>query len=272
MKNKALFLFSFLIMQCSFIHASNEIDLAYKLRKNDRFKLEVITNQNISMEMMGQQMSIMQNSTLNQEILITETSEAGYTFETTYQRIQFKQNAMGMEIFWDSDQPETNDPIVQQIAASLNKTIGSVVTTSIDKRGLPLSTNRNEVIKEGNNITGFESGMMVVYAENPVKIGESWEVELKPDPESDFVITSTYVIEKVKGKVAHIQFDGIINGTQVMGQKATINGTIQGKTKVDLQNGWIIDATINQTLDMTMEQEGMQIPMKMSSFVEMISR
>lgn len=272
MKNTVLFICVLLTLPFSMLHAAKDIDLSYKLDKGSRFKMEIITQQTISMEMMGQQMSIIQNSTLNQEILITEKNETGYTFENTYQRIQFKQNAMGMEIFWDSDQPETEDPIVKQIAASLQKTIGSVVTTNIDNQGLPLSTNRSEVLKEGNNITGFESGMMVVYAGKPVAIAESWEIELKPDPNSDFIINSTYTLDQVKGKVAHIQFEGIITGSQIMGQKAEIKGSIQGKTKVDIQTGWIIDATINQTIEMSMEQDGTTIPMKMSSFVEMSSK
>jgi hypothetical protein len=261
-----LFLFSFQAF------SSKEIDLSYKLEKGKKYELEINNRQTISMNMMGQSMNLTQNIIINQEIHVADKIEESYTLALNYKRIRFNQNAMGMEIDWDSDNPATEDPISQQVAASLGKTIGTTVTAVIDFRGQPLSNNRSEVISEASNVSGFESGMMIVYAGKKVSIGETWQVSLKPDPNSDFVITSDYTLDEIKGKIAHISFTGTITGTQLMGEKAEISGTLSGKTQVETATGWIVSASINQNMEMEMEQQGTTIPMTMNSFIEMNSK
>ncbi|MDO8896689.1 MAG: DUF6263 family protein [Bacteroidales bacterium] len=254
------------------VFSAKEVDLSYKLEKGKKYAMEINNRQTISMNMMGQSMNLTQNIVINQEILVADKIEDSYTLELNYKRIRFNQNAMGMEIQWDSDKPATEDPISQQVAASLGKAIGTTVTAIIDLRGQPLSNNRSEVITEASNVSGFESGMMIVYAGKKVSVGETWQVSLKPDPNSDFVITSDYTLDEIKGKNAHISFSGNITGTQLMGEKAEISGTLSGKTIVELASGWIVSASINQVMEMEMEQQGTTIPMQMNSFIEMNSK
>jgi hypothetical protein len=254
------------------VFSAKEVDLSYKLEKGKKYAMEINNRQTISMNMMGQSMNLTQNIVINQEILVADKIEDSYTLELNYKRIRFNQNAMGMEIQWDSDKPATEDPISQQVAASLGKAIGTTVTAIIDLRGQPLSNNRSEVITEASNVSGFESGMMIVYAGKKVSVGETWQVSLKPDPNSDFTITSDYTLDEIKGKNAHISFSGSITGTQLMGEKAEISGTLSGKTIVELASGWIVSASINQAMEMEMEQEGTTIPMQMNSFIEMNSK
>lgn len=274
MKNKNRISLIAIVMLLSSIQAfsAKEVDLSYKLEKGKKYAMEINNRQTISMNMMGQSMNLTQNIVINQEILVADKIEDSYTLELNYKRIRFNQNAMGMEIQWDSDKPAPEDPISQQVAASLGKTIGTTVTAIIDLRGQPLSNNRSEVITEASNVSGFESGMMIVYAGKKVSAGETWQVSLKPDPNSDFVITSDYTLDEIKGKNAHISFSGIITGTQLMGEKAEISGTISGKTIVELASGWIVSASINQAMEMEMEQQGTTIPMQMNSFIEMNSK
>lgn len=250
---------------------SKEHNLAYKLEKGKKYQLEISNKQTISMSMMGQQMSLNQNSILNQEVVIADLSDNNYTMELSFKRVQFTQNAMGMEMKWDSDNPATDNPMSQQLGETLGKSIGTTITTIIDHRGMPISNNKSEVL--GNNtVSGFESGMMVVYAGKSVKVGDSWEVSLQPDPGSDFVIQSTYTLDEVKGKTAIISYSGTITGTQVMGESANVSGTISGKFQVETATGWVQSASVNQNLEMEMEQEGMKIPMKVSSFMEITTK
>lgn len=251
--------------------ASKEHHLSYKLEKGKKHQLEISNKQTISMSMMGQQMTLNQNSILNQEVVIADVADDSYTMEMSFKRVQFTQNAMGMEMKWDSDNPSTDNPMSQQLGEALGKSIGTAITTVIDRRGMPISTNKSEVMAN-NTVSGFESGMMVVYADKAVKVGDSWEVSLQPDPSSDFVIQSTYTLDAIKGKTATISYSGNITGTQVMGEKANVSGSISGKFQVETATGWVQSASVNQTLEMEMEQDGMKIPMKINSFMEITSK
>ncbi|MCK9290892.1 MAG: DUF6263 family protein [Bacteroidales bacterium] len=270
-KSYLLFSFVFLLKSIS-LFALQDIELSYNLKVNKKYALEIVSVQTITMELMGQTMTVKQQSTVDQEIRIADEINEGYKLEIESKRIQIKQNTMGMEFKWDSKYPETDDPMVKQLANQLIAAIESVTYTTIEKNGMPIHTEGSELQIDKGNISGFESGMMIVFPNKPIKPGESWETEFKPDSNSDFIITSTYTLEEIKGNQATISFDGTLSGSQIMGQNANISGNITGKSKIDIRTGWMIDSAVHQTIQTIIEQEGMQIPMKIDNFTEVVSK
>jgi len=248
--------------------------LTYKLEKGTKSEIEIKTNQNISMTMSGQSVNIKQDVTLNQSVEVTNvSSEGSIDFSIVYDRIRFKQNAMGMEVEWDSDNPEASEGnmMAQQIAAQLNKAIEKTVNATIDPLGNPITNNSSEVLGE-TNVSGFEMGMLVVFPDHEISVGDTWEVVTKPDPASDFTITASYKLDEFKGKTAIISFDGTVAGTEMHGTPAKLSGTITGKATIDGKTGWLISSTSMQTLEMEMEQQGQKMPMKMTSYTELSTK
>jgi len=253
---------------------AKSISLRYKLSKNQLFEMNISTRQTISMTMGEQSINILQNVTLDQDAKVADVTENNsFVMDITYKRIQFNQNAMGMEITWDSDNQSENEssPMVQQIAAQLNKTIGKTIQVGIDNLGNATSNNKSDVLGE-TNISGFETGMLVVFPENEVKVGDSWEVTVKPDPANDYSITSVYKLTAIKGKKALISFEGKVSGSEAGGSMAIINGSISGNSEVDIATGWLLKASVHQDMTMEMEQQGEQVPMKLSSFIELTTK
>jgi hypothetical protein len=273
MKTKSTIIF-LLILIPIFVHAQKNITLSYNLKKGHQYSLAIKNNQTITMDMMGQSMTLKQISETVQEITIADVDESNnITLNLTYRKMKLNQNAMGMEINYDSEKPdESSNPMVQQVAASLNEIIGKTVSLEIDRFGNAIKNNMSEMLDNNQSLAGFETGMLNVYSDKPVTIGESWVVSLKPDPQSDFVINSTYKLEGIKGKTATVSFEGAITGTEMKGQKASIKGTMIGRSQVDTQTGWVLSSTLNQVIEMEMEQEGTKIPMKMNSVIEMNSK
>lgn len=247
-----------------------DIKLAYRLEKGQQFALQINTRQNISLSMMGQSMTLNQNSNIVQLVNVLDKSDVGYTLELKYDHIVFKQNAMGMEIVYDSKKPDNANPMVAQLAETFEKSLQNSITARINTRGMPLSNNAKAVI--GNsNLTGFESGMMVVFPDHSLKIGQSWDVQLKPDPDSDFVISSTYTLESVKGNTAKLKYTGTIKGTEINGAKAVVNGELSGYMQVNTKTGWVIKAEMNQKIEMEVDENGMKMPMSLSIFTDITS-
>ncbi len=273
MKRSYFFLLIASILLSNNLLAGKEIKLSYQLKKGQKYALEIKNNQTITMSMSGQSMLLKQQMTMQQDVnILSVDSVNNQSLELTYKSILFKQNAMGMEIIWDSQNPDTTNPMNQQIEQSLGKMIGSAIVIVIDEKGNPISLDKGTAVSQQANLAGFESGMMVVYPDNKLSIGQSWQTKLQPDPKSDFIIESTYLLEEIKGKYATISFNGIISGTQIMGEKAVISGTISGKSEVELETGWVNTASVNQKLEMEMEQQGMKLPMQMSSFIEISTK
>jgi hypothetical protein len=226
------------------------------------------------MNMSGQSMVLKQNILLNQTAEILNISEEGnIEFEIAYDRIRFDQNAMGMEISWDSENPEAakDNMMAQQVAGQFEKALAEKINTTIDQYGNPVKTNSAEVI--GNSsVSGFEMGMLVVFPDHEISVGESWEVTTQPDPNSDFTVNSTYTLTNIKGSTASISYEGTITGTEMNGNEAKLSGTITGKADVNTKTGWLESATTMQNLEMEMQQQGQTVPMSLSSVIELSSK
>ncbi|MBK9290777.1 MAG: hypothetical protein IPM52_03995 [Bacteroidetes bacterium] len=257
-----------IVLMLPFVSLSaKDIRLSYKLQKGQQFTLQINNRQNISMSMMGQSMTLNQQANLTQVVSVAEKTDDGYKLELKYDHIVFKQNAMGMELKYDSKNPDPNNPMTAQLAENFKKSLENTITAVINERGMPVSNNAKDVV--GNtNLSGFESGLMVVYPDHSLKPGQSWDVQLKPDPASDFVINSTYKLESVKGNTAKISYSGTITGTEIMGASAKVNGTMSGNMEVNTTTGWLIKASINQNMEMEVEENGMKMPMSLSVFTD----
>jgi len=279
MKSKRIYQSLFLITLMVVVITSmafmpkKSIQLKYAFSQGAKYKLEIKTTQNISMNMAGQNMVLKQNVILNQTAdILTISEEGNIEFEIAYDRIRFDQSAMGMEMSWDSDNPEASkdNMMAQQVAGQFQKAMENKVSSTIDKYGNPVENNSAEVM--GNSsVSGFEMGMLVVFPDHEVSVGESWEVNTKPDPNSDFTVNSTYTLTDVKGSKAFISYDGVISGTEMNGSAAKLSGTITGKAEVNTKTGWLESSTTMQKLDMEMEQQGQTLPMSLSSVIELKS-
>ena len=279
MKSKKIFrtlflaVFAVAVLTTMAFMPKKSIQLKYNFNTGEKFKLEIKTVQNISMNMAGQNLVLKQNIILNQTAEILKISEEeNIEFEIAYDRIRFDQNAMGMEIKWDSDNPEASkeNMMAQQIAGQFEKALDKKINSTIDKYGNPVKNNSAEVM--GNtSVSGFEMGMLVVFPEHEISVGDSWEVSTQPDPSSDFTVNSTYTLTDIKGSKAFISYDGTVSGTEMNGNKAKLSGTITGKAEVNTKTGWLESATTMQKLDMEMEQQGQTVPMSLSSVIELKS-
>lgn len=269
-----LHLIAVLLLFNSSATAQKSLDLSYNLKTGQEFSLTINTNQTIQMEMMGQTMLIKQDIDNYQDVVVKEVKADGQiTLEYTYKRIKLHQDAMGMEITFDSDNMEEADnPMVQQVAASMNKVIGKAIQTTIDRFGNPLSNNISDVMPENSSVQGAETGMMTIFAGHPVQVGDSWEVETAVDMNSDMLIKSTYKLDEIKGKSARISFNGLVTGSEIGGNTAEVDGEITGIIELDIATGWTKSATIRQSMTMLMQEEGMSMPMTMSSVTELTSK
>ncbi|MFZ4462369.1 MAG: DUF6263 family protein [Bacteroidales bacterium] len=248
--------------------------LRYQLVKGSINKLNIDTKQVINISAEGQTMVMNQSIILDQTISVADVDATKLTsVEIIYDRVQFKQNMMGMDMQWDSDVKTPSDnPMVQQLESALRSTIGAKTSMTIDSRGNTIKNNVSDVLKDNSNLAGFEAGMMAVFPENPIAVGESWESTYQPDPSGDMKIVARYKLDDVKKGIAYISFDGTMKGSQMKGASAKIDGTMSGKSQINIETGWILSSTIIQSLNAEMEQQGMTIPMKISSTIEVSSK
>lgn len=253
-------------------YAQKSIELAYKLKKDQVFQITMETQQTIHMEMMGQEVEINQDIKLFQEAEVLDVDQEGnHTLSFRFRRIILDQDAMGMQVRFDSDNIEEADsPMAQQLAASMGEVIDKSVISTIDRLGNSLATNVDEVLPNGA-ISGAETGMMAVFPDRDVKIGDRWEVETRIDAVSDMAFINTFTLDDIKEQQAYISFEGNVSGSHVEGHAAKVDGSTSGSLIADINTGWTLSATIRQNMQMEVVENGVSMPMRMISLIEMRS-
>jgi len=81
-----------------------------------------------------------------------------------------------------------------------------------------------------------------------------------------------YTLKKVSGKKAIIGLEGIISGNGENDIIMNLKGTQSGDATVDLRNGWATQVSLDQEIKMDVNQNGMTIPMTISSTISKTSK
>jgi hypothetical protein len=115
-----------------------------------------------------------------------------------------------------------------------------------------------------NNLFGI---MFSMYPKNPVKIGDSWNVDPTVNVNGiNMTINITYTLAEIKNGLANITLDAVINSkgeikNSTMDIPVTMNGTEKGTIAINLSDGYMHNAAYKMDLDAVMEASGQKIPM-----------
>jgi hypothetical protein len=253
--------------------SQSAVNLMYKLPQGKVYELKVNTDQTITMDLMGQDMVINQLIEVYQDVEVLQVDlDGNHTMGYTYNRVKLNQNAMGMEVVYDSDEEvETDDMMVQQLVAALGDVVGSTVTTTIGRLGNPVKSALDEYLPKGANVSGAESGLLSIFPEMPVSVGDTWEVEIEIDVTVGFKVKTTFTLSEINGNDAIILIEGLVENTIHEDSTMYIEGDIAGKLTVDIPTGWTKSASYRQNMYMEMEEEGVRMPMKFVSVTELSS-
>ena len=272
--NKFFMILAMMLLLPGFVltsYAQKSIQLKYNLKKGDKYKSNMAMDQDISMNVQDQSMTISQDMNFEFSYLVKDVKADSFNLSTTIDAISMKQTVMGMEIVYDSKDTSTyNNPVVgTKVSDEMNKIIGVTVTTTISKNGNVGSVDLGS-IETDNEIAGNmkSSFSQAVYPDHKIKVGESWTNDITTKGLAEMNMHMTYTLNKITRKQAEIGVKGTIDSPDT---DAKLKGTITGNMTVDRKTGWVIHSTFDQDFDMQMEQNGMSFPASISGSYEINS-
>jgi len=250
--------------------AQKKVMLKYNLTKGDKYTTHVNLNQDITMTAQGQTINMNQIITSDISTDITEVTPKIIKTSNKLDKMTMKQNMMGQELNYDSSDPSTYaSGRGKQIGDVLNKIIGKSYGITMDHFGNISGYDLSELIKSGGQVSGsIKSGnSYVIFPGHKVKVGDSWQADIKPMKTDNMKVHMKYTLKKLTGKKATIALDGIITANTLNGQNIQLNGTQTGEMIVNVKTGWPLSGHMTQDIKMKMEKNGVEIPMNISSTI-----
>ena len=154
------------------VFAQEKYDIRLNLKKGQTFTYQVTLNNPMTISIMGQQMEIKQNQTINYTYKVLDVKDGNYQMEINIDRMQISSSSMGQEMNVDTDS-EAKDEMTNQIRKMVNQKVTQWVDAKLKPLGEPEGENVDNVVKQG--IISMATAPAFFPAE-PIAQGESFTV------------------------------------------------------------------------------------------------
>lgn len=251
-----------LMMSVSMAFSQKQISLKYKLNSGDKFEFKTEVAQEITFDANGTSMvmDMIVGTSMTSNVVSVEDGriENNYVIDG----LKLNQKVFGMEMNYDSDDSSTyNSGPGAQIAKQVSSIIGKSIIMVMDEYGNIDSINMSSITENDDFTKGFQNGSYyAAFPEHKVKVGDSWEVDIKPMEDGEMLVHTTYTLAKVKKREVVITVIGSITGNTINGEEINMEGKTEGEMIVDRKTGMQISSTFDIDMSLEIEQQGMKIP------------
>ncbi|MGJ1410454.1 DUF6263 family protein [Sphingobacterium thalpophilum] len=232
-----------LIAVFAFIATSVSAQQKYTLKVKPEEGKKIAQQVAMTMDIETQGQQIATDLTMGYDMINTAKKEDTYLFEIKYTGINMKMNSAGLEMAYDSKNPEANE-FAKQMHATVGKLLENNVRLSIDQYG----KSTDITLPEGVNLP-FDKSMFenisTVLPEQPVGIGESWTSKTESD-ESGMLAESKLTLVEVNDQGYKVNVEG-----KMFGPDAKQAGSIQGFYILDKQTCLTKITELTSDIDMT---------------------
>lgn len=113
-----------------------------------------------------------------------------------------------------------------------------------------------------------------IFPDSAVHIGDKWKLSSRQKGEIALNTTNSFTLKGIKDQTAFLESEGAIASdsvTQFMGNTVTSNlkGQQKGEFQVDTRTGMLLSATVNVTVEGTLQVMGRDVPLTINSQVKM---
>ena len=264
-KQKLITIISIIMLMPAFVissFAQKKVELKYNMTEGDVYNYTIDTDQDIVIDANGMTMAMDNLVTFVMVQKIIEVTADSIKVEGEISRTKMTQNFMGMSIIYDSDDPSSSqNPMAAKMGEEFSKLINKPFYLVMDHKGNMGAMDISNLSDNDDIAKNLNSGSQYAnYPEGKVAVGDSWEKEITPMEGSDMKFKAKYTLLKISGKQATIGIEGTISSNSIQGEDIKMSGTMEGEMIVDIKTGWLIESTMDQDLELDIEQNGMSFP------------
>ena len=246
----------------SFTNSNDSVVLRINVKKGQSFTVKGKINQLMNINAQGMNMSVPQTIEMRQSLSIDEVNGEQITTSSSVDAFKLTMTQMGMKLTYDSEHPENNSPMLAGQTDELDKNIGKKFTTIYNNRGELL---QSEEITSNFN---YQTGVIIPFPEEPVHVGSQWTQDTTMSINNiDMKAVNTYTVSEITKKTVTLTQTTTMKGdskSMAMDMSMSAEGTII----IDRATGIVTKTSCKMNCSMTIEEQGMKIPMTMSMTTE----
>ena len=206
-------------------------------------------NMMIMMEVQGQTMNMSQNMETRQTFTAKEVSDAQSTIETQIEAIKMTMSQMGMKMEYDSEHPEKTSPMLAGQTKEIEERLHKPTDITYDALG--------KLVGDSTDSSMNQLGVIIELPESEITVGSTWTTTTTQENSGiTFNADITYTVKAISKKSIDLTYTGKVNSNA-----AEISGTYEGTASIDPQTGIMINNSQKQNLSMTINEQGMSMPM-----------
>ncbi|HVX50379.1 MAG TPA: DUF6263 family protein [Chitinophagaceae bacterium] len=280
------------------------VDFKFNVAKGTKFTYGITMDMNMNQAVMGQNMKVNSKIAMGYQFEVLDDSAGWKRLSTTISRFAMHMNANGMNMDFDTDEPENDSTGDGSPMEKVGKILGALkggqfvftmngdgqigeitgikdITSKILAR-MPAEDTAiaAQSLEKTFNEESFKQNMQQSFAMYPgkaVKPGDTWTKTMNMISNGmPMKLENTYTLQSVEGdsiKVAvasKITADGL--SSIMPGMDISMTGDMKGLNTFNKTSGMPVSGDDNMTIDMKMKMQGQEVPMKMDMKMTMAGK
>ena len=231
--------------------AKDGVILRLKPQQGKTYTVTTKANSMIMMEVQGQTMNMSQNMEIHQTFMANETNEAQSVFETQIEAVKMSVSQMGMKMEYDSEHPEKTSPMLAGQTQEIEKYLKKPVNITYDALGHAIDSIELEMNQLGAAINELP--------EEELTVGSTWTFNKTQEISgTEMNAKMTYTVTAISKKSVDVTIDGTVEADVASNE---ISGTYTGTASINPQTGLVIQSAMKSNVSLTLNEQGMSIPM-----------
>ena len=228
--------------------ANDGVTLRLKPQQGKSYTITNKANTMTMMEVQGQTLNMSQNMEVRQTFTPKEVSESQSTIETQVEAIKMTISQMGMKLEYDSEHPEKTSPMIASQTKEFEESLKKPNTLTFDDHG--------KLISDKEDLGMSQLGHVIIeLPDQELSVGSKWSRSNEQEISGiAFTVNMEYTVTAISKKSVDVSFTGNIDSKEV-------SGTYNGTASIDPQTGLMMNNTTKSNISMTMNEQGLSIPM-----------
>ena len=230
--------------------AKDSVLLRLKPEKGKTYTITSKANIMMTIDVQGQSVNQSQNMETRQTFTAKNVTDAKSVIETQIDALKLTSSVMGMKLEYDSEHPEKTSPMLASQTKDLEASLKKPSTITYNALG--------HIVGDSLDLSSNQLGSAIIeLPEKELSVGSKWTAEKAQSVSgTDINMNMEYTVTAISKKSVDLSFTGNINSTE-------ISGTYTGTASINPQTGLVTTSTTKMNLSMTINEQGMSMPVTM---------